>query len=260
MAEKAGQARRDEGGSPVAKVRIEFLGGATFRIVTESGRRLLIDPYMDEEVGCPIQERDVTELDLLLLTHGGTTHTRDAIAIAKRTECDIICGQEVKYWLNAEGIASAKTLATTWGVVQEWQGLKIRCVAALHPSFARLRPGTFFSGMCHGYIIITESGHSIYHMGDTTIFGDLKLIGELYRPEVGLVPVGRGTKTFYAELSAAEAALATQWLGLKAAIPCHFLPGDPDPHAYKETCSVVAPNTRIVSLAPGGTLDWPLEG
>ncbi len=243
----------------MAKVTVEFLGGATFRIVTESGDRLLIDPYLDEEVGCPIREAEIEELDLLLLTHGGTTHARDAVALAKRTDCDVICGQEVKYWLNAEGISPSRTLATTWGCVQEWRGLRIRCVAAWHPSFVRLHAGTFSSGMCHGYIITTENGHSVYHMGDTAIFGDLRLIGELYRPELGLVPVGRGTRTFHAELSATEAALATQWLGLRAAIPCHFLPGEPDPQSYRDTCAVLAPGTRVIALAPGEEVKWPLD-
>jgi L-ascorbate metabolism protein UlaG (beta-lactamase superfamily) len=242
----------------MAKVQLEFLGGATFRIVTESGQRLLIDPYLDEEVGCPIRTEEVEGLDLLLLTHGGTTHTRDALAIAKRTECEIMCGMEVQYWLNAEGIAQSKILETTWGVVIEWQGLKIRCVPAWHPSFSRLRVGSLYSGLSHGYIITTENGHRIYHMGDTAIFGDLKLIGELYKPELGLVPVGRGTKSFYAELPAEEAALATQWLGLQAAIPCHFLPDDPDARIYRDMCSVLAPRTKILVLNPGGTLQWPL--
>jgi len=243
----------------VSRVTVEFLGGATFRIITESGHRLLIDPYLDEEVGCPLREADVESVDLLLLTHGGTTHARDAVPLAARTGCDVICGQEVRYWLNAEGIPSSRTLVTTWGCLQEWRNLTIRCVAAMHPSFVRLRAGMLYGGMCHGYVITTEAGHRIYHMGDTAIFGDLRLIGELYRPQLGLVPVGRGTRSFHAELSATEAALATQWLGLNAAIPCHFLPGDCDAESYRGKCAELTPNTRIISLAPGEKTEWPLE-
>lgn len=78
-------------------ITVEFLGGATFRIITESGDRLSIDPRLDEEVGCPLRQAEIEELDLLLLTHGGTAHAREAVPFAKRPGCDVIFGQEVKY-------------------------------------------------------------------------------------------------------------------------------------------------------------------
>jgi L-ascorbate metabolism protein UlaG (beta-lactamase superfamily) len=232
---------------------IEFLGGPAFRITT-SGRTIVIDPYLAEEVGSPFSLDRVKKADLLLLTHGGRTHIGDSIDFLKRTGARLVCGAEVKTWAESYGIPKEQIDLTTWGVDFRVCGIRIITVEARHPSHVRDKQGNFLTGVTHGYILEAETGDRIYHMGDTSIFSDLKIIGMLYRPTIALVPVGAGTRTFHAELSPSEAALACSWLNPKVAVPMHYLVGSGDEVAFEAACKEMIPSLRIVPLKGGETL------
>jgi L-ascorbate metabolism protein UlaG (beta-lactamase superfamily) len=218
-------------------VSIRFLGTAAFEIVTAWGQRVLIDPYLDENPVSPLKVADLDHLDLLLVTHAAHDHLGDTEAILRRfPELPLICGADVRGYLMYLGLDGERLRAIPWGMMIEEAGVRIRPVESRHWSYIQTADGRAFSSIPLGFIVYAGKGAAIYHSGGTAIFGDLRLIGELYRPNVGLINVGvprmhRGAahgvpEYLTGEMDAREAAMACQWLGLDCAIPCHH--DDPD--------------------------------
>jgi L-ascorbate metabolism protein UlaG (beta-lactamase superfamily) len=213
-------------------VSIRFLGTAAFEITTAEGKRILIDPYLDENPVSPVKVADLDHLDLLLVTHAAIDHLGDAEAIMRRfPNLRLVCGADVRGYLMYCGIDGERIRAIPWGMMIEESGIRVRPVESRHWSYIQTEDMRAFSSTPLGFILYAGEGQRIYHTGDTTIFGDMKLIGELYEPTVGLINVGvprehrgaaHGVPVYLTgEMDAREAAMACRWLGLRYAIPCH---------------------------------------
>jgi L-ascorbate metabolism protein UlaG (beta-lactamase superfamily) len=213
-------------------VSIRFLGTAAFQITTANGKRILIDPYLDENPVSPIKVVDLECLDLLLVTHAAYDHLGNAEAILRRfPDLPLVCGADVRGYLMYRGIDGKRLRAVPWGMMVEEAGVRIRPVESRHWSYIQTDDGRTFSSIPLGFIVYAGEGHSVYHSGDTALFSDLKLIGELYQPTVGLINVGvprehRGAEHgvpvyLTGEMDAREAAMACRWLGVRYAVPCH---------------------------------------
>lgn len=215
------------------KTTIKFLGTAAFEINTSDGKRILIDPYLDENEFSPIKTESLDQIDLLLVTHAAYDHIGDTLKIMQKLpDLTLICGADVRAYLMHEGINGDRLISLPWGMMTEVNGIKVRSIQSMHWSFIQAKDGSAFSCMPLGFLIYTQDDHRIYHSGDTCVFSDMKIIGELYKPTVGLLNVGvpevhQGTKhgvNLYlaGEMDAEEAVMAAKFLDLKYAIPCHF--------------------------------------
>jgi len=213
-------------------VSIRFLGTAAFEIITADDKRIFIDPYLDENKKSPYKVADLDHLDLLLVTHAAYDHLGDAEAIMRRfPDLKLICGHDVRGYLMHKGIDGNRIRAIPWGMMIEEDGVKVRPVYSRHWSYIQTEDGHVFSSTPLGLIIHAGDGQRIYHAGDTALYSDMKLYGELYKPTVGLINVGvpadhRGaahgvTEYLTGEMDAVEGAMACRWWGLKYAIPCH---------------------------------------
>ena len=214
--------------------RIRFLGVAGYEIVGPAWR-VLIDPFLTG----PVSAADPDSLerpDAILVSHAAFDHLGDTAAIAKRTGAPVVCGGEVRAMLDEEGIPPKQIQATTWGIVVEVGGVVVRPVECHHWSQGRLKSGQLVAGLPMGFIVEPEPGIRIYHYGDTALFSDLKLIGELYRPTVAILgcanpdelleqAIGAG-RLLTGEMSPEEAALAAEWLGASVAIASHYYDAD----------------------------------
>lgn len=216
--------------------RIRFFGVAGYEIITSRNQHILIDPFLDENPGSPLKSGDLEQVDLVLVSHAAFDHLGDTEAIARRTGAPVVCGGEVKAYLTAKGIPPAQIRATTWGIAVEVAGTRIQPVECHHWSQIELPNGTYASGVPMGFIVYADPGVRFYHYGDTALFSDLRLIGELYRPTIGCIGIANPSeilsrvsgpgRLLTAEMSPREGALAAQWLGLETALPCHYI--DPD--------------------------------
>ena len=245
--------------------RMTFLGVAGYEVVGPSFR-FLVDPFLTGPYPCP--DPDTLETpDVILVSHAAYDHLGDAARIAKRTGAPVVCGGEVKAMLMDQGLPETQIQATTWGIVVEVNGVVIRPVECHHWSQGQLSDGARVTGVPMGFIVETEPGVSIYHYGDTAIFSDLKLIGELYAPSVGILgcanppellatAVGAG-KLLTGEMSPAEAALAAEYLGVDVAIASHYYsPDQDDVRAFVEAVPVYDSTGARTVVAPsvGDTL------
>jgi L-ascorbate metabolism protein UlaG (beta-lactamase superfamily) len=256
--------------------RIRFLGIAAFEITTSQGQVILIDPFLDENPASPVRAADLDRVDLVLATHLAYDHLGDTAAIARRCSCPVVCGPEVKAFLTQQGVDPAQVRTVPWGGQVNPGGIRVRGIECHHTSFRKALDGQYLCGQPLGFILYADPGVRIYHSGDTAIFSDLKLIGELYRPTLGLMCACElekdyletlGLKDHYGnEMSGDEGALAARWLGVEVAILCHYLQaGDQEDvrrffDGLEDRGDGRKPLPKPLALQPGEVFEYTGEG
>lgn len=252
------------------KTQIRFLGIAAFEITLPDGRIVLIDPYLDENPASPVKVADLEQVDLILVTHLAVDHLGEAAAVAQKFDCPVVCGPEVKYFLNCQGVDPGQIRTVPWHGQVNPLGIRVRSIPSVHASVRVAPDGQWLSGPPMGFILYAADDCRVYHSGDTAIFSDLKLIGELYQPTVGLMCACEleeeyltsiGLQDHYGnEMSGDEGALAAMWLGLEYAICCHFLSPDGQPDVEKFLAILNhTEGPKPVILWPGETFTYPPE-
>jgi L-ascorbate metabolism protein UlaG (beta-lactamase superfamily) len=230
-------------------VRVKFHGVAAFEVTTEKDQKILIDPFIEHNQLARAKLTDFPRVDLLLVSHGAEDHMGDTLALMRQTKAHLLSGLDVATHIRRNGIPRERTQHVLWGDLIDFDGIKVKILESKHGSFID-SAGTFLSTIPLGFLVTTHSGIRIYHPGDTAIFGDLKLFGQLYKPHIGLMPVGN-VPGAYAHMDPREAALATKWLGLRYAIPMHYWKGSKEPEQFRDEVKKVSPRTKVVLLQPG---------
>lgn len=212
----------------MSNTKFQFLGFSTFLITTAKGTKILIDPYLNNNQASPLKAKDLEHVDLIIVSHGAFDHMEDTAEIAILHNCKVICGGEVKPLLVEQGVPAENITITVWGLMVKEVGIKVRPVQSMHRSSVRLKDGTALDGFALGFVIYTEDGVKIYNASDTALFSDMKLIGELHDPDIGLINVTIENcfdflpEFLTGEMTPYEASLACQWLNLDYAIACHY--------------------------------------
>jgi L-ascorbate metabolism protein UlaG (beta-lactamase superfamily) len=187
----------------------------------------------------------------MLITHGHADHFADAIPIAQETGALVVANFEIFSYMQAKGIENGMPLQK--GATSQVGGIRATAVHAFHSSSIAEEDGTVvYAGEPVGYILEFESGFKLYHAGDTAVFGDMRLIGELYRPDLALLPIGNQVV-----MSPFEAAHATRLLGVRHVVPIHygtfpFLTGTPE--EFQDHLSRIAPDAIVHVMQPGEDL------
>jgi L-ascorbate metabolism protein UlaG (beta-lactamase superfamily) len=231
--------------------RITYLGHATFRFVTPGDEQIIIDPFLTENPQTPDDLKRVAELDTILITHGHFDHFSDVESLQGQTGAATVSNFEIFSYLQSQGVENA--IPVQKGGTVQVGGIKVTATHAFHSSSIALDDGTvIYGGEPLGYIIEFESGFKLYHAGDTAVFGDMQLIGELYHPDVALLPIGDQVV-----MSPYEAAHATRLLGVQHVVPIHygtfpFVPGTPE--EFQEHVNELAPGTTVYVMKPGDDL------
>jgi L-ascorbate metabolism protein UlaG (beta-lactamase superfamily) len=230
---------------------ITFLGHATFRFVTAGGGQIIIDPFLTENPQTPDDMKQVDDLDTILITHGHFDHFSDVESLAGQTGAATVSNFEIFSYLQREGIENAMPIQK--GGTIEVSGLKVTATNAFHSSSILLDDGSYiYGGEPMGYVIEFESGFKLYHAGDTAVFGDMRLIGEIYDPDLALLPIGNQVV-----MSPLEAAHAARLLGVEHVVPIHygtfpFLPGTPE--EFQEHVSALVPDLKVNVMKAGDDL------
>ena len=247
----------------VVTTKLRFFGISAFEITNTRGTKVLIDPYLDANSASPIKTDDLEKVDLILVTHAAYDHLGDAGKIAKKFKAPVICGADVRVHLIKEGVTPEKLVTTIWGVTAEVAGIRVRSVESRHWSSMAEADGAYYSGPPMGFIVYTDPGVRIYHSGDSALFSDLRLLGQLHRPNIGLINVSLGplrdSPYLTGEMTPYEAALAAQWLGLDYVIPIHFGTVDTHVEAFLELINNMSsePHLKAVLLKPGEVFTYP---
>jgi L-ascorbate metabolism protein UlaG (beta-lactamase superfamily) len=195
--------------------KLTWLGHATFRITTPSGKVIVIDPWVQTNPMCPEPLKKFDRLDTMLITHGHFDHIADAVALGKQVKPPIVGIFETCVWLESKGVSN--TNGMNKGGTQRVGEIEVTMVNAIHSCGIQDGDKIVYGGEACGYIIRLPGGLTIYHAGDTAVFGDMKLIGELYAPDLALLPIGD-----HYTMGPREAAMAIRLLGVRQVVPMHF--------------------------------------
>jgi L-ascorbate metabolism protein UlaG (beta-lactamase superfamily) len=226
---------------------LTWLGHAAFRIESDRGKRIYVDPFLQGNPKTPEDEKRPERVDVIALTHGHSDHAGEAAALSKSfPDAQVVAQVEVKGWLGKEGANVGELPGINKGGSQEIDGIRFTLTHAEHSSSAD--DGTYLGESC-GLVIRLEDGKSIYFAGDTCVFGDMQLIARVYRPDVAVLPIGD-----WFTMGPDEAAVALELLGSPRCVPSHWgtfplLSGTPQ--RLKE----LAPDADVVEFEPGSSIE-----
>ena len=225
-------------------MKITRLGHAAFLL--EGKDRILVDPFL---TGNPLASTsaDKVDCDIICVTHGHSDHLGDAVDIARRTGAVIASIVELSDWLEKTGV---KSVGFNMGGTAVIKNTKVTMVPAFHSSSIGAPGLEFSAAMAVGMVI--DSGKVVYHAGDTCVFGDMRLIRELYKPDVALLPIGG-----FFTMDPKQAAMATALISPKIAIPMHYGTWpliEQDPKEF-ERLAKKSSKAKIVILKPGESLE-----
>jgi L-ascorbate metabolism protein UlaG (beta-lactamase superfamily) len=224
-----------------------WFGHGTFLFHTPGGKEVLIDPWIETNPVCPENLKKVGAVDLILLTHGHSDHTADVVPIGRRTNAQVLAPYELGLWLEQKGLKNITGMNP--GGTLSVHGLSITMVPAVHSSSVIEDGRAVYLGVPAGYVLRFENGATVYYSGDTSVFSDMKLIGELYRPTTAFLPIG-GLYTMGPE----QAAKACELLGVTKVVPMHFgtfpaLAGTP----ASLRALIAGRGVEVLELKPGET-------
>ena len=226
---------------------LTWLGHASFRLDTDDGKRIYVDPFLTGNPKTPEAEKQPERVDVIALTHGHGDHVGDTIELSKRfPDAQVVAIVELKAWLGRQGANVGDQLpGINKGGSQEIDGVRFTLTHAFHSSAAD--DGTYL-GEPAGLVVRLENGTTVYFAGDTNVFGDMELIARLYHPDVAVLPIGD-----HFTMGPEEAALALELLGNPRCVPCHWgtfglLTGTPDALAGLT-------EAQVEKLEPGDTVE-----
>lgn len=228
--------------------KFTHLGHSTVRCDLPGGEVLLIDPWVAGNPATPVGHKSFERLDAILITHAHSDHMGDAVSLAlEHKPSRIVANWEICCWLEGKGVTGCSPM--NLGGTQEVLGLQVTMVRADHSSSLMDDGRLIYGGNPAGYVVRLPGGFTFYHAGDTALFSDLQLIGELYRPELAFLPIGD-----LFTMDAQQAARACRYLGIQKVIPIHwgtFPPLTGTPEKLRQALADLGIACEVIGLLPG---------
>lgn len=219
-------------------MKLRYFSHSSFQISTSSNIKILIDPFLDGNPTSPVKADDI-EADYIILTHAHSDHVGDAFSIAKRCGSTFICVNELAEYCKSKGF-NAHNMHIGGGYDFEFG--RVKFTIAHHGS---MTPDNTYAGEPAG-VLITTDGKTIYHTGDTGLFYDMKLIGEMNAIDYMLLPIGDNFT-----MGIPDAVKAVEFVKPKTAIPMHyntFPVIEADPDDFKEKAEAGGIKTRVMKF------------
>ncbi len=213
-------------------MKLRFLGHAAVRL--EGKKTVLIDPFLRDNPQALEKPENITQADVIVITHDHGDHLGDAFEIASKTGAVIVAQHEIALMAQDKGL---KAEGMNIGGPVEVEGVRVWLTPAFHTSGV---------GAPTGCVVEMSVGKRVYHAGDTGLFSDMRLIGQLFKPDAALLPIG-GRYT----MDVNQAAMAVEMIGAPVVIPVHYNTWpliQADPKRFKE---LLGNKAQVVILNPG---------
>lgn len=224
--------------------RITWLGHATVLVRTPQGTTLLIDPFIAQNPKYPKDFELPSKIDYILLTHGHFDHMADVVPVARKHGATVVAIYELADFVAKKGVA--ETIGMNLGGTVKLDDVAATMLESKHSSGAQDEGGTHYVGIATGFVLTVADGPVLYHSGDTTVFGDMSLIRELYAPKVVMLPIG-GHYT----MGPREVAIAARLLQPEVILPIHFGTFPPLTGTPAQVAALVGGGVQVVEWKPG---------
>lgn len=232
--------------------QITSLGHATFKFTTPESKVVLVDPWTYNNPLCRDEDKDVGQVDVILITHGHHDHLGDVRRIASRGAPSIVVIPELGRWLQARGLSNVRTM--NLGGVLELDDVRVTMTPAAHTSSVDEDPYANV-GVAAGFVVEFSDGATIYHAGDTAAFSGMQIIADVSRPGLALLPMGD-----HHTMAPAEAAVATRLLNAPRVVPMHYgiAPESREaPARFRSALQRLGlTDVAVLELAPGDAVSW----
>jgi L-ascorbate metabolism protein UlaG (beta-lactamase superfamily) len=198
----------------MAALSITWFGHATVVLTTPGGKRVVLDPWLNGNPKAPAGAK-IDKADIICVTHGHSDHTTDVVPIARSTGATVVAIFELANYFQGKGLKDVIGMGI--GGTVDLKGLKISMTPAMHSSSVTEDGRVIYLGDPTGFVIRLEDGRAVYFAGDTALFGDMRLIRELYGPEIAFLPIGD-----HFTMGPEAAARACDMLGVRQVVPIHY--------------------------------------
>jgi L-ascorbate metabolism protein UlaG (beta-lactamase superfamily) len=225
---------------------IRWLGHSTFHVTSAAGTKVLFEAWVDSNPACPDDWKRLDEVDLVLVSHGHGDHVQDVAAIQQRSGALVAGAFDLMPWVIEQGVPEDRFVDFGKGGTIELAGVQFTMVDAKHGSST---PDGRYAGEPAGFVVEFEDGYCVYHAGDTCVFSDMALIGELYQPDIALLPIG-GHYT----MDPRQAAKAVELLGVREVLGMHYATFPPLAGRPADLRARVDDDVTVHELAPGESL------
>jgi len=228
-------------------LKITWLGHAAFLL--ESKTKVLIDPFITGNPSSPVKPDEICS-DIIVVTHGHGDHLGDTVEIAKRCKIPVVCIHELSRYLAGKGV---EAIGMNIGGTAKVKDVSVTMVKALHSADAEENGEIVSLGSPAG-VIVGMNGVKVYHTGDTDVFLDMQLIGELYSPEIMLIPIGD-----WYTMGIRGAVKALELVKPEVAIPMHYNTFEvikQNPQDFINAVEERKLQTKIVVLKPGESFEY----
>jgi L-ascorbate metabolism protein UlaG (beta-lactamase superfamily) len=196
--------------------KITFFGHSTFSLTTPSGEVALLDSWVTTNPKCPPELKKIKKLDAIFLTHAHSDHFGDLLTLAKEHKSKIVVIAETAMWLGTKGFGDQVKPMGKGGTLRVGD-FEVTLTHAFHSNSIDDNGKMLYGGEPASFIVRMPGGLTVFHAGDTTVFGDMKLIADLYKPDIACLPIGDNYT-----MGPREAAYAIRLLSVKHVIPMHY--------------------------------------
>ncbi|HEY3883753.1 MAG TPA: metal-dependent hydrolase [Vicinamibacterales bacterium] len=191
-----------------------WFGHATFLVTTPGGKRIVFDPWLTGNPKAPSGAK-IDKADVICVSHGHSDHTTDVIAVARATGAPVVAIYELANYFQGKGLKDVIPMGI--GGTVDVKGLKISLTPAMHSSSIDEDGKALYVGDATGFVVRLEDNRRLYFAGDTALFGDMRLIRELYAPEIAFLPIGD-----HFTMGPEAAGRACEILGVRQVVPMHY--------------------------------------
>ncbi|MCX5909296.1 MAG: MBL fold metallo-hydrolase [Deltaproteobacteria bacterium] len=239
-------------------LEIEFLGWATFRLISDKGTKMVIDPSLEGDLAHKVPRgtvsvKDLADTHMVIVTHAAPDHFAQTVELMKTSRATLFCSKDVSLKVLKEGIPAERVFSMVPGVRFTFMDIGIKALKSAHISMSEFE-GHWLTGVPLSFLLDFGPEERIFYSGDDALGPHYRFYGEFYQPNLAFLGIG-GINTngqCLTELYPDEAAVAAKWLNVRAVIPMHYL-GDEDQKLAQELAKT-APEVQLAVMQPGERL------